>query len=119
MGLLRTCHKGEPKRLRLRMGESGVRGEEGPSEYLDEGTLGCTELPSEEMLCLRNKDGCRAYETLGRCRNEAGCGEQGRDKGGGSPAGPTLAFPASFVGEGPPGLKEPGGAEAGGLIKAP
>lgn len=81
VGLVRTCHKGEPKRLRLRIGESQVRGEEGPREYLDGGTLGCTELPSEELLCLRNKDGCQAYETLGRCRNEAGCGEQGQDKG--------------------------------------
>lgn len=39
----------------------------------------------------------------------AGCREQEWDKGSKSPVGPTLVFPASFVGEGQPGFKEQGG----------
>ena len=61
MGLERACHKGEPKRLRLRVAEKARLGDREGQGLPEEAccVLGGTGLLSEELLCFRNKAGAK------------------------------------------------------------
>lgn len=86
-GLARACHKGEPKRLRLRVvmeARGGDRKEQGiPEEACC--VLGHTGLPLEKMLYFRASAGLTWHWANTGMRHDAG----NEDK---FPVGPTLPF---------------------------
>jgi hypothetical protein len=114
-------HKGEPKRLRLRVAEVSSRPARTTWREREAGWLG---LSSEKLLCLQNRDGSWTYTTVSRSRDRAGRKEQGWAQWAESilarPVRPTLAFPVPLVGR----ISPLNGAEWGrswgeGVIKAP
>ena len=94
-------------------GAQETEAEDGENSRRNGGARGCTGSPAEKLLCLGDRQAPGLPDT-GQM--------QGSQQGGTDVVGllqGASALPASFAQEGPPGFKDQGWAESGGLTKAP